>query len=125
MGHVYSAYIGSPETAPSIYESSKHDPLYGFENGRKERESVLSEQEMEALQLKPEHRDYCAHFLKDFYQCRNDKWPWVSRCSHEKHLWDDCQFNDFVIRMKEYERERRLNERASRKAAKERAEDLE
>ena len=37
MGHVYSAYIGSPDTAPVYTEPPTFDPNYGFPSGRKER----------------------------------------------------------------------------------------
>jgi len=115
MGHVYSTYIGSPETSPNFREQATFDANYGFENGRKERVMVATEQEMDAAGLKPEQRDYCAHTLIDFYKCKRDVFPFVSRCGPEKHAFDHCQYEDYVLRMKEYERERRLLERAKRK----------
>merc|ERR1711976_749523 len=70
---------------------------------------------MSAAGLTEEQRDYCAHHLIDFYKCRRDKFPWVAGCKDIKHHWDTCQYNDFVLRMKEYEREKRLLKRAKRK----------
>lgn len=35
MGHMYSAYVKSPDTTPDYRNSPTFDPNYGFENGRK------------------------------------------------------------------------------------------
>jgi NADH dehydrogenase (ubiquinone) 1 beta subcomplex subunit 7 len=112
MGNMYTAYISSPDTAPDIKAGPTFDPLYGFENGRKERHMKVTEEEMEAAGIEPEHRDYCAHFLIEFRKCRQEHFPWVVACKPQLHNWDNCQYEDFVLRMKEYERERRLLERA-------------
>merc|ERR1711893_155628 len=63
---------------------------------------------MRAAGLQDEQRDYCAHLLIDFYKCRKENFPWVVACKGVKHEWDNCQYQDFVLRMKEYEREKRL-----------------
>merc|ERR1712243_475441 len=59
-------------------------------------------------------RDYCAHYYISYMKCRRDAGPWgFNACDHEKHEWEHCQYEDFVMRMKEYERERRLLQRES------------
>ena len=37
MGHMYSAYYKSPDTAPDFNNPATFDAQYGFANGRKER----------------------------------------------------------------------------------------
>jgi len=54
----------------------------------------VTEEQMEAAGILPEQRDYCAHYLIDFKKCRLDHFPWVVACKHEKHLWDECEYNE-------------------------------
>ncbi|CAD5125239.1 DgyrCDS13481 [Dimorphilus gyrociliatus] len=119
MGHMYSAYVKSPDTAPDYNKPPTFEANYGFENGREVRKNYATKEELQAANIKPHFRDYCAHLLLPFYKCRNDNWPWVVNCKPELHAWEHCQYEDFVLRMKEYERERRLLERAKRKRARE------
>jgi len=115
MGLMYSAYIKSPDTTPKPDEEPTFDPLYGFLRGRKERQMKATEEEMEAAGLIETERDYCAHKLIEFVKCRKQKFPYIAACKHEKHVWEECQYEDYVLRMKEYERERRLRERRKKK----------
>ncbi|XP_023012841.1 NADH dehydrogenase (ubiquinone) B18 subunit [Leptinotarsa decemlineata] len=111
FGHVprtgFDLYF-KPEITPSPHEEPTFDPLLGFESGRKERVMIATEEEMRSAKLPLEDRDYCAHSLLKFRTCRRDNFPWVVNCSHEKHEYLNCKYDDFVIRMKEYEREKRL-----------------
>ncbi|XP_044265168.1 NADH dehydrogenase [ubiquinone] 1 beta subcomplex subunit 7 [Tribolium madens] len=100
-----------PEVTPGPNEKPTFDPLLGFENGRKERVMLATEEEMRSAKIPPEHRDYCAHHLLKYLSCRKDNWPWAVNCEHEKHVYSHCKYEDYVIRMKEYERERRLRVR--------------
>jgi len=115
MGHMYSAYIKSPDTAPKYLEDPTFDPVYGFPHGRKERKMQATVEEMEAAGLAADQRDYCAHKLIELYKCRQQKFPWVVACKHQRHVYEECQYDDWVLRMKEYEREKRLLERRKRK----------
>ncbi|XP_071799181.1 NADH dehydrogenase [ubiquinone] 1 beta subcomplex subunit 7-like [Asterias amurensis] len=115
MGHLWSAYITNPDTAPDISKHSSFDPLYGFPEGREERVMVATQQEMNNAQVPLQHRDYCAHLYIAFFQCKRDNFPNVFACKHAKHEYEQCEYGDFVIRMKEYERERRLLARAKRR----------
>jgi len=115
MGHMYSAYVTSPDTTPKYMEDPTFDPQYGFPNGRKEREMHVTLKEMETAGLTEDQRDYCAHRLIDLFKCRKEKFPWVVACKHQRHVYEECQYNDWVMRMKEFEREKRLLERAKRK----------
>lgn len=55
---------------------------------------VATEEEMISAKLKHDVRDYCAHKLIDFAVCRRDNWPWVVKCSHEKHAYLTCQYEE-------------------------------
>ncbi|XP_059472465.1 NADH dehydrogenase [ubiquinone] 1 beta subcomplex subunit 7 [Neocloeon triangulifer] len=117
MGVYWSSYR-EPERFPDITKPPTFDPMFGFPNGRKPREMIASQEEMVAAKLELDERDYCAHKLIDFRKCRSENWPWVANCKHEKHEYLTCQFDDYVLRMKEYEREKRLKARQHRIEAK-------
>ncbi|XP_074642869.1 NADH dehydrogenase [ubiquinone] 1 beta subcomplex subunit 7-like [Tubulanus polymorphus] len=124
MGQWYSSYISHPDTTPNYKEEPTFDAMYGFPNGRKERVCIASYEEMQAANLPLDKRDYCAHLYIDFMRCKKENMPWNIKCKHELHEWETCQHNDFIMRMKEFEREKRLLERAKRKALKESTESL-
>merc|ERR1711976_55249 len=113
MGLMYSAYVTAPDTTPSPSSGPTFDPLLGFES-REERKINVTLEEMQAAGFTADQRDYCADSLMEFFKCRRDKFPFGAMCSREKHAWDSCEHEDFVLRMKEFERERRLRERAKR-----------
>lgn len=114
MGHVYSSFIYDPEITPDCRAQPTYDPLFGFPNGRKPREMIATKDEMDSVCLDKMQRDYCAHATIDLLACRNYKWPATWMCKHEMHNVHHCQFEDYKLRMKEFEREKRLNSRAIR-----------
>ncbi|XP_031636485.1 NADH dehydrogenase [ubiquinone] 1 beta subcomplex subunit 7 isoform X2 [Contarinia nasturtii] len=122
MGSAWARYT-KPEVTP-YNEEITFDPLYGFPNGRKERVMIATEAEMISAKLPREERDYCAHTKIDYLRCIADVWPLAYKCSHEKHAQALCQYDDYILRMKEYERERRLMVRKERIAKKKAAEAL-
>lgn len=93
-------------------------PDYGFPE-RKERVMVATQQEMSDAQLTLQQRDYCAHHLIRLLKCKRDSFPNFLACRHEQHAWDHCEHLDYVQRMKEYERERRLLLRKKRREQRE------
>ncbi|CAG0919807.1 unnamed protein product [Notodromas monacha] len=119
MGQAMGTYVNrrilDPEYTPNQDEFTRIDPQYGFLEGRKPRVMVATVEEMDAAQIAPRNRDYCAHYLIRFKACKKRNFPFVTRCSHEKHDWDYCLYEDFVLRMKEFEREKRLLQRQKRK----------
>ena len=53
--------------------------------------------------------DYCADKLLKYKRCYHYNMPNISgNCSHQKHDYAMCQKEDYYLRMREYERERRL-----------------
>ncbi|XP_078513432.1 NADH dehydrogenase [ubiquinone] 1 beta subcomplex subunit 7 [Lissotriton helveticus] len=104
--HLARRYLGYPEPDPENIPT--FSPELGFPEERKERVMIATQAEMDAAQLPLEQRDYCAHHLIKLMKCKRDTWPNFLACKHERHAWDYCEHQDYVMRMKEYERERRL-----------------
>lgn len=72
---------------------------------------IATEEEMNSAKVHPKFRDYCAHKYIEFQACLKNNRPFYWRCKHERHEYGECEFEDAVLRMKEWERERRLRER--------------
>uniref|UniRef100_A0A915CWB0 NADH dehydrogenase [ubiquinone] 1 beta subcomplex subunit 7 n=1 Tax=Ditylenchus dipsaci TaxID=166011 RepID=A0A915CWB0_9BILA len=105
-----------PEIAPRVDRPPTFDPLAGFPNGRKKREMVATVEEMDRWQLDAHSRDYCAHKLIKWMQCMKENNPVANYyCDHDKHDYYKCNYEDYIMRMKEYEREKRLLARKVRK----------
>ncbi|XP_001377045.1 NADH dehydrogenase [ubiquinone] 1 beta subcomplex subunit 7 [Monodelphis domestica] len=113
--HLARRYLWDAEVEPDPLKMPTFPPEYGFSE-RKEREMVATQQEMNDAQLMLKHRDYCAHHLIRLLKCKRDTFPNFLACGHEKHVWDLCQHEDYVGRMKEFERERRLLVQQKRRA---------
>merc|ERR1719228_1809486 len=70
---------------------------------------------MVQAQVPMEYRDYCAHHYIHYAKCQRTQKSWqLYKCDGEKHEWEHCEFDDFIMRMKEYERERRLRQRTQK-----------
>ncbi|GAB1601520.1 NADH dehydrogenase [ubiquinone] 1 beta subcomplex subunit 7-like [Argonauta hians] len=124
MGHVFNEVL-HPEVSPDFRNPPTFDPNLGFPNGRKERVMVATQEELNDLAIPLDKRDYCAHRYIKWIKCHQQNYPFATRCHHEKHEYEQCEYDDFVLRMKEYERERRLKVRAEKIRAKKLAEELE
>ncbi|VVC92840.1 unnamed protein product [Leptidea sinapis] len=77
-------------------------------------EMKSSEVDLVSAKIPPQHRDYCAHHLLEYQVCRYKNMPLLYKCAHEKHDYLNCEHQDYVVRMKEFERERRLRIRENR-----------
>lgn len=108
------------KTTPEFECEPSRDPQLGFEGQRKIREAPKTTlEEMKALKIAIPDRTYCVDELADYYKCYYKNMPFISYyCSHQKHHYLECEHGSYVIRMKEYEREHRLNKRAERIAKK-------
>uniref|UniRef100_A0A183CDP6 NADH dehydrogenase [ubiquinone] 1 beta subcomplex subunit 7 n=1 Tax=Globodera pallida TaxID=36090 RepID=A0A183CDP6_GLOPA len=61
-------------------------------------------------------RDYCAHKAVAWRKCCWNKAPFASHyCHGARHAYALCQYDDYLQRMKEFEREKRLLQRKFRK----------
>ncbi|XP_002761874.1 NADH dehydrogenase [ubiquinone] 1 beta subcomplex subunit 7 [Callithrix jacchus] len=117
--HLVRRYLGDASKEPDPLNLPTFPPDYGLPE-RKEREMVATQQEMMDAQLRLQLRDYCAHYLIRLLKCKRDNFPNILACKHERHDWEYCEHRDYVMRMKEFERERRLllrKQRREKKAA--------
>ncbi|XP_023085545.1 NADH dehydrogenase [ubiquinone] 1 beta subcomplex subunit 7 [Piliocolobus tephrosceles] len=115
--HLVRRYLGDTSVEPDPLQMPTFSPDYGFPE-RKEREMVATQQEMMDAQLKLQLRDYCAHHLIRLLKCKRDSFPNFLACKQERHDWHYCEHRDYVMRMKEFERERRLLQRKKRREKK-------
>ncbi|XP_004442635.1 PREDICTED: NADH dehydrogenase [ubiquinone] 1 beta subcomplex subunit 7 [Ceratotherium simum simum] len=118
--HLARRYLGDASGEPDPLRMPTFAPDYGFP-GRKEREMVATQQQMNDAQLVLQQRDYCAHYLIRLLKCKRDSFPNFLGCKREQHDWDHCEHLDYVMRMKEFERERRLLQRKKRREQREAA----
>ncbi|XP_003915099.2 NADH dehydrogenase [ubiquinone] 1 beta subcomplex subunit 7 [Papio anubis] len=115
--HLVRRYLGDTSVEPDPLQMPTFPPDYGLPE-RKEREMVATQQEMMDAQLSLQLRDYCAHYLIQLLKCRRDRFPNFLACKQEQHDWHYCEHRDYVMRMKEFERERRLLQRKQRREKK-------
>merc|ERR1719187_2337438 len=73
---------------------------------------------MDAVQLQPQQRNYCAREHINAKICYNEEAPWWWKCNDAKHAVEHCETEDYYLRMREWERERRLRARQARIEAK-------
>ncbi|XP_078387300.1 NADH dehydrogenase [ubiquinone] 1 beta subcomplex subunit 7 [Cetorhinus maximus] len=105
--HLGRRYLTDPDIEPEPGSIPSFPTDLGFPE-RQERVMIATQQEMNDAQLPLSQRDYCAHYLIKYMKCKRDMWPNFLECKHERHDWDYCEHEDYVMRMKEYEREKRL-----------------
>jgi len=57
--------------------------------------------EMAAARLPLDARDFCAHLLIPLNECRRASYflPWA--CKHERHVYEACQYKEYVKRVKQ------------------------
>merc|ERR1711934_586764 len=115
--HLKEQYKGT-KTIPEFEAEPSRDPQLGFEGQRKLREPPKTTlEEMKALKINVMDRHYCVDELADYVKCYHKHSPFLSyNCSHQRHHFHECEYNSYILRMKEYEREWRLNKRAERVA---------
>jgi NADH dehydrogenase (ubiquinone) 1 beta subcomplex subunit 7 len=53
--------------------------------------------ELVSAKVPPHLRDYCAHLFINFKACKRDKFPFVYRCHHERHEYETCEYEEYVI----------------------------
>ena len=65
-----------------------------FNNSLLFSEMKASKEEMDSANLDLCDRDYCAHLLIDYRVCRDNVWPFVYKCHHEKHTYLECEYDE-------------------------------
>ena len=119
MGNADSTYFSTvidswknPDLVPKVTDKPKHEPNYGFAESRAERGYSLlnlvwlepkktliflntvakaSEEDMYYARIPANRRDYCGNLLIDLQRCKRENYPFVGRCEHYVHEWNDCQ----------------------------------
>ncbi|XP_067419548.1 NADH dehydrogenase [ubiquinone] 1 beta subcomplex subunit 7 [Emydura macquarii macquarii] len=105
--HLARRYVVDESVEPDPLQMPSFEAELGF-GQRKERVMVATQQQMIDAHVPLNLRDYCAHYYIKLMKCRRDNAPNFLACQHERHDWDYCEHQDYVMRMKEFERERRL-----------------
>ncbi|KAK1129257.1 hypothetical protein K0M31_020386 [Melipona bicolor] len=115
MGNSFQIMFSS-DPFPKADTDPTFDPMFGFKGERKKRvEPAITEEALIAAKVPTNLRDYCAHKYLDYQRCYMKEFPFVTRCHDEAHHYLQCEYDDDVLRAKEYERERRLRLRELRK----------
>ncbi|EGG22361.1 hypothetical protein DFA_04479 [Cavenderia fasciculata] len=75
---------------------------------------IATSEELEANAIPLNFRDYCAHLLIPLNNCRvkESYAPW--KCSDERHAYEKCQYDEYLLRMKQ-KREQDLFSKQSQK----------
>ncbi|CAL7952344.1 unnamed protein product [Xylocopa violacea] len=108
MGNtVQKAFSSDPY--PETFGVPQFDAHYGFSGKREERPKIkATKEDMIAVKIEKRFRDYCVDQYIELLRCHQKKYPYVRRCATEQYDYYKCEYDDQVLRMKEYERERRL-----------------
>lgn len=113
MGQIMGTY-----TARHLDLQMDSNPTFpthaGFTYKRQRRGTNVSAEALSSAKIPLKYRDFCGGPLLDYQVCRYKEMPLLYRCHHERHAYLSCEQEDYVIRMKEFERERRLRERELR-----------
>ncbi|XP_065521044.1 NADH dehydrogenase [ubiquinone] 1 beta subcomplex subunit 7 isoform X2 [Lathamus discolor] len=118
--HLARRYLGGADTEPDPLRVPTFPAELGMPQ-RRPRTMVASPEVLAAARLPLEQRDFCAHHLVKLLRCKRDAFPEPWRCRDLQHHWEACQHRDYVMRMKEFERERRLLQRQKRRQLREEA----
>ncbi|KAM6289216.1 NADH dehydrogenase [ubiquinone] 1 beta subcomplex subunit 7 [Aegotheles albertisi] len=111
--HLARRYLGDAEAEPDPLTMPTFPAQLGLP-GRAPRAMVASAEQLAQGRVPLEQRDFCAHHLLRLLRCHRDAFPLPWHCQPLRHAWDTCQHHDYVMRMKEFERERRLLQRQKR-----------
>ena len=60
------------------------------------------DQDLEAIkkaQIPIAWRDTCSHILIDLNKCRRDTWWNPNKCEHERHTYEECEYNAYLQRV--------------------------
>lgn len=110
LGTATTRHLGLKMDQEPTFASDK-----GFSYKRQTRRAVkATTDELNSAKIPTELQDYCADELLAYQVCRYEHMPFLIECDCERHAYLSCEQQDYVIRMKEFERERRLIERENR-----------
>eukprot|EP01091_Cochliopodium_minus_P015137 TRINITY_DN5297_c0_g1_i1.p1 TRINITY_DN5297_c0_g1~~TRINITY_DN5297_c0_g1_i1.p1 ORF type:complete len:133 (+),score=16.59 TRINITY_DN5297_c0_g1_i1:38-436(+) len=58
----------------------------------------VSLEELELNQIPLGLRDYCSHLLIPLKDCRQDHFFFPWKCGHERHMYEVCQYKEYLRR---------------------------
>ncbi|XP_069737700.1 NADH dehydrogenase [ubiquinone] 1 beta subcomplex subunit 7 isoform X1 [Phaenicophaeus curvirostris] len=111
--HLARRYLRDPEVEPDPLRLPSFEPELGL-GPRRPREVTVTAEALAGARVPLEQRDFCSAELLRLLRCQRDAFPLAWSCRDLRHHWDACQHRDYVMRMKEFERERRLLQRQKR-----------
>ena len=53
-------------------------------------------------------RDTCSHILIDLNKCRRETWWNPNKCGHERHIYEECEYNAYLQRIEAKVQETKL-----------------
>merc|ERR1712136_206895 len=110
---IFTSFIRHTQDPPGV--NPKGDPHEGFPEGRKEREPPVSKEVIDAWRVPSIRQNFCVEDYIKFRKCQIREHPMAWNCHRELHHLHHCEQNEKILRMKEFERERRLRLRAYKK----------
>jgi len=101
----YVFSVGVVETKKNLFRKKKKN-IFILERSKKlkktfskmsdkHREPTLSREEMKAYRIPIEYRDYCAHLLIPLNICRQKNYYLPTRCQHERHAHEICEYDEY------------------------------
>ncbi|XP_033927954.1 NADH dehydrogenase [ubiquinone] 1 beta subcomplex subunit 7 [Melopsittacus undulatus] len=118
--HLARRYVGGADSEPDPLRMPTFPPDLGLPQ-RRPRAPPAPPEVLSLARLPLSQRDFCSHHLLALLRCRRETFPEPWSCGELKHQWDSCEHRDYVMRMKEFERERRLLQRQKRRRQREEA----
>ncbi|OAF68358.1 NADH dehydrogenase [ubiquinone] 1 beta subcomplex subunit 7 [Intoshia linei] len=101
-----------PEESPDCSKPPTFDSHFGFDGRkRKLRDPSVTEDEVRSANISMNHRNYCAKYFIKLMHCHQKNRVKFNPCSYESHNYQSCLNDDAILRIYEYERERRLKSR--------------
>ncbi|KAF9291889.1 hypothetical protein BGZ68_001443 [Mortierella alpina] len=68
---------------------------------------TATQKEMQDARLPLGYRDFCAHLLIPLNKCRSETYYLPFKCGDERHVYEKCQYDDYLRRMKALEEQKR------------------
>lgn len=60
---------------------------------------LVAQEQMDAADVPYHYRDYCAHAFIDYKECRlTSGFSWRTKCHHELHAYNKCEYKEFKVR---------------------------
>lgn len=57
-------------------------------------ELPMSEEDMMAFKVPLDRRDYCAHKYLALHECKRRHYPFMLKCAHERHQYNECHVEE-------------------------------